>query len=265
MRPPASGTPARAATEKVILTAAKHPLKGQLVRWLIDWSLHQHFSQVLVREATPLAQLDRTLPLLYLVSHVAWWDGYLMVRLNRRAGRDDYIMMEERQLARYGFFRWVGCFSVDRDHPRRALASLRYAATLLSSQPNRAVVVFPQGQIVANDRRPVALATGAARLCRLVDRRLLVVPVALRYEHRGEQHPAAFISTGPPLQVQPSEGSQPHALTERFRTLLEGEMDHLRASILSDDLTTFHPLMAGRASVNDRYDRWRARLPWRRR
>jgi 1-acyl-sn-glycerol-3-phosphate acyltransferase len=252
------------------LPAAKHPVGGALVGALIRNSVRRHFSRVRLRERTPLAGLDRRLPLLLVASHVSWWDGYLMYLLERRAGRDGYFMMEERQLARYGFFRWIGCFSVDRDHPRRAMATLHYAADLLTGAPNRVVIIFPQGSIAPNDHRPLTLASGAARLCRLAGP-TLVAPAALRYEHLADQHPDAFISVGPVRLVEPAEARDPRALTAEFARLLTDEMDGLRAAVLAGQTDGFTQLMAGRASVSDVYDRtlgrWLAALrrPGRRR
>ena len=67
---------------------------------------------------------------------------------------DAYGIMEERQLRRYGFFRRLGMFSVDRENFRSARRSLDYAATLLRGT-GRVLWLFPQGEIVPNDRRPV--------------------------------------------------------------------------------------------------------------
>jgi hypothetical protein len=240
------------------LPARKNGPGGQLVGWLMRWSMRRHFRHVLARYRGDRGVLDPALPLIYLTSHVAWWDGYLMYLVNRRlfAPRDGYLMMEERQLARYGFFRWVGCFSVDRDHPRRALASLHYAADLLTAAPNRALVLFPQGVIVPNDRRPLHLETGVARLVRRLGR-ALVVPVALRYEFLGEQHPTAFASAGTPLLVQ---ASQTRAVTTFMALLTEqltAEMDGLRAAVVDDATHDFTPLLAGSRSVNEAFDRAR--------
>jgi 1-acyl-sn-glycerol-3-phosphate acyltransferase len=201
--------------------------------------------------------LDPALPLLYLVTHVSWWDGYLLYLLNRHLGRDGYLMMEERQLRRYPFFRWVGCFPVDRDQPRRAAVALREAAGLLTGAPNRAVVVFPQGVIAPADRRPLVLQTGAARLARAVGR-VLVLPVALRYEFLGDQHPVTFISAGPPLLI---EGARdPRALTADFTARLTAEADRLREAVVAGDLADFRPILTGATSVNERFDRVRGWL-----
>ena len=71
-------------------------------------------------------------------------------------------MMEESQLRRYFFFSWIGCFSVDRHHPRAAMQSIQYAAHLLKEHPGRMVWLFPQGEIAPNDRRPLVFFRGAA-------------------------------------------------------------------------------------------------------
>jgi 1-acyl-sn-glycerol-3-phosphate acyltransferase len=156
--------------------------------------------------------------------------------------------MEERQLRRFGFFRWVGCFAIDRDRPRRALASLRLAAELLVERPGRALIIFPQGRIVPNDRRPLELETGLVRLIELA-LPVEVIPVALRYEYRREQHPLALIGLGRPIAIETAPDRRA-LLAELTRALTE-EMDRLRRQLLADELDRCQSLLRGRASISD--------------
>ena len=67
--------------------------------------------------------------------------------------REGYVIVEDIQLERYPFFRYLGAFSVNRSDARKAVTSVRYAANVLKNGPNRLLLIFPQGEIRANDAR----------------------------------------------------------------------------------------------------------------
>jgi len=81
---------------------------------------------------------DRQLPrtrraTLYIGNHNTWWDALNPLLLNERViGKRARAMMDEEQLLRYPFFRRLGVFSINRQHPRKALASLDHAVRLLN-------------------------------------------------------------------------------------------------------------------------------------
>ena len=122
------------------------------------------------------------------------------------------------------------------------------------------MVVFPQGRIVPAERRPLLLESGAARLARRAGG-ATVLPVALRYEFLADQHPAAFISAGPPWSVTAEAARDPRALTAALAALLTAEADNLRAAIAADATADFRPLLAGCRSINDLYDQLLRRRP----
>ena len=119
-----------------MITARKFPLGERLVWKLIDRSFRKYFDRVYFRirgEYTD-GQHNR-LPMILFANHSSWWDGYVAALVERLLGVDGYLMVEEKQLRRYFFFAWAGCFSVDRQNSRSALQSLKYAATLLKERP----------------------------------------------------------------------------------------------------------------------------------
>ncbi|NJK78410.1 MAG: hypothetical protein HC914_00205 [Chloroflexaceae bacterium] len=112
-------------------------------------------------------------PLILYMNHSAWWDLYMTALLNYEVFRrrfDSYGMMEEQQLRRYRFFTWMGAFSIHRSDRAEATRSLVYISRVLQEQPGRALYMFPQGQIVPNDQRPLKLYTGVARIARQIGR-----------------------------------------------------------------------------------------------
>lgn len=171
---------------------------------------------------------------------------------------ESYIMMEEAQLARYGFFRFCGAFGVDRHDPRAGLRSVAYAADLLRQSPWRVVWIFPQGEITPNDRRPLATFRGAAHIAKRVagaGSTIRCIPMALRFEFRREQRPEALIRLGPAHIV----AGQPDvkALQCEMDQRLQREMDALREDTASGASDDYQTILRGRPSVNVVWDRVR--------
>ena len=239
-----------------MLPAQKIPLGGTLVRRMIYSSLQKHFDRIYFRSATPITAEQRRLPLIFCANHSNWWDGYVAALLERHLKLDAYLMMEEAQLRRYFFFRWVGCFSVDRHNARSAVKTIQYAARVLKGHPGRFVWLFPQGEIAPNDRRPLVFFRGAAHLAKLAAPALLY-PVATRIEYMAEQHPDLYISIGQPLLIGEEELHTPDFLknyTKLLETKVTDELDQLRADIVAGQLTTFTTIMHGKASANRMFD-----------
>ncbi|GCE14009.1 lysophospholipid acyltransferase family protein [Tengunoibacter tsumagoiensis] len=239
-----------------MITAAKFPPGSWLVWRLIHSSLSKHFDRVYFRMEHELTPEHLQRPMIICANHFSWWDGYVAALLQKQLKLDGYLMMEEAQLKRYFFFRWIGCFSVDREHPRAAMQSLHYAARLFAEKPSRMVWIFPQGVIRPNDARPLTFFTGAAHLSRLAAPAYLY-PLASRIEYMAEQRPNLFISMGSPLLITKESSAQPEFLkqtTHQLETLVTAELDRLRADILSGELTNFTQLMHGRASANRIFD-----------
>lgn len=240
-----------------MIPARKFPLGKRLVWELIERSFRKYFDRVYFRmRSTNTHEQSGTLPMIISANHSSWWDGYVIALIDRLLGTDGYLMVEEKQLRRYFFFTWIGCFSVDRQNARSALQSLKYAATLLKGQPGRMVSLFPQGEIFPNDRRPLVFYNGVAYLARMVNP-VLIYPLAIRIEYLAEQRPALFISMGDPVQIDTAQTKEAHFIkscTQQLEASLTAELDLLRADILSGNYTDFKTVIQGKASTNRIFD-----------
>jgi chlorobactene lauroyltransferase len=248
-----------------MISAREFPLGEMLVWLLIKTSLQKHFDRVFFRIRDERTEEQRILPMIICANHSSWWDGYVAALVKHHLGVEGYLMMEESQLRRYFFFSWMGCFSVDRHHPRAAMQSIQYAAHLLKERPGRMVWLFPQGEIAPNDRRPLVFFRGAARLAKLSAPALLY-PLAIRIEYLAEQYPDLFISLGEPLYVNTEDMQIPCSL-KHYTKILEDrvttELDQLRTDVLASDYSTFTLLMHGRTSTNRILDACLFRTPLR--
>ena len=240
-----------------IITAYKHGWPRRAVDALIRRKLHGGINQIRVQGLTALRSVLDTEPggTLFLANHSCWWDLFLVHYLNESIPVDGYGMMEHFNMVRFGFFRRIGAFSVDRTDPSSVRASLDYAAGLLRA-PRSGVWVFPQGTIATNDARPLAFQPGIRALVRRAGR-VRVVAVAFRYDFWQDEHPEALVRFGPPAWVDRTDLP---TLIPTWESRLTGELDALRGDSLTQDASRFEPLMHGRRSVSATYARLRARF-----
>jgi 1-acyl-sn-glycerol-3-phosphate acyltransferase len=192
---------------------------------------------------------------LILANHSCWWDLFLAQIVNDAIPADGYGMMEHFNLHRFGFFRRIGGFSVDRTDPVSVRASLKYAAGLLQ-EPRAVVWIFPQGKIEGNDVRPLRFQNGIRALVRQAGR-VRVVPMALRYEFWQDERPEALFRFGERTTVDRSDLP---TLVPTFERRLTEELDALRLDSIAQRADRFVGLMAEQPSISDRYARFRARF-----
>jgi chlorobactene lauroyltransferase len=214
------------------------------------------FHRIYLRQTapTPPAQF----PVLAYANHSSWLDANIIPILNERIWhRDGYVMMEDIQLQRYQFFRYMGAFSVNRQDPREAVTSLRYATDILRSGSNRMLLMFPQGEILHNDHRPLGFFSGVGHIARQAAP-CAAYPIALRYEFIGEQKPEAFISIGAPLNISPDSQSAKE-LANDMQQQLTTEIDRLHADLVARNYTGFVTLLSGTWSINRLWDAVRGR------
>ena len=235
--------------------------KGLIYRALVLPACWNMFSRVWLHIAGPLPHPSEG-PLVAYMNHPGWWDGYMAFLLDKLVLRErfaSYIMMEEQQLRAYRFFTLCGAFSVGR-RPGEAERSVGYVSRLLRERRDRMLWIMPQGRIAPNDRRPLHVFPGAARVA--LRSGALLWPVALRYEFRGEQRPEAFIRAGP--IHRPPPGMDEHALTEEVGAYLTAAADALRDEVNAERLEGYRALLHGRPGVNRLFDAFTRRLPGRR-
>lgn len=237
------------------IPAAKNPILDELLyRCFARWSLWRYFNCVWLQSHGPLPH-PRNGPLIIYLNHSSWWDGYLMYVIHRivlRGQFDAHLLMEEKQLRRYRFFRWSGAFSINRDDPEDSQRAQAYAAALLrGGRRPRLLFIFPQGRIVPNDLRPLITYPGIARIAAQVGN-VVLCPVALRYELLGRQFAEAFIRIGPWHRLRNPDDIE-DTLADITRRLTEA-CDALRDDVLHMRFERFRPLLRGRRGIDETFD-----------
>lgn len=245
------------------IPAAHSPLLHALIyHSLVLPAIRSSFAQVRVHaEGLPSKSDD---PLIIYLTHSSWWDAYMLFLMADRllpSPRQSYVMMEAKQLRRYRFFRWCGAFSVERSNPRDILRSLTYISACLSAQPGRVLWIFPQGEIIHPDLRPISFYPGLTHIIRRLES-VTLWPIALRYEFYNEQRAMALIRAGRPYRV--SSASPPAELlsesSAQLTALASSLRDHAQQACLDD----YQVLLQGRIGIDQWFDQLRERwLPHR--
>ncbi len=212
--------------------------------------MRRHFSGVHLLGDPP--QIDPGRPLLLLPNHSTWWDGFFVYLLNRRLwDRRPYLMMLESQLKKNRFFSRLGAFSVNPDSPREVRTALQYTLAHMTAEQEDAtlVILFPQGELLPWRRRPLHYRAGLAWLLERAPADIQVVQMAIRAEFLGEQRPAVF------LLLSPTADGRKEAIAIDWPAQHEALLQGLEDRIVAGERGQL--LLAGRASVNRRFERMR--------
>jgi 1-acyl-sn-glycerol-3-phosphate acyltransferase len=241
---------------RVVVEARKHPSIERVCAWYGRRLLAKEFARVwLGGTAWP----ETHAPTIAVLNHSSWWDPLVALFLSRYLfRRDAYGIMQGEQLLRYPFFRRIGYFGATGTGLQDVRALLAYATSTLRSGPRRTLWITPQGALLPA-RASLVFRSGAAHLARAVPE-ALVVPVALRYEFRAEQHPECFVRTGEPVRSLNQE--PPRVLSQRLEQAVRQELATLDRELLGPVESRYDSVLHGRTSLSQVYDRTWGRWGW---
>lgn len=203
--------------------------------------IKRRFHALRVENLDFLKQRDKRIPLVFCANHSSWWDGLIAYQLWRTCEIDGFVMMEEKQLKDLQLFRKLGAFSVVRESPREAVKSINYATDLLKNRENRAVWIFPQGEIKPNDARPLGFFNGISRIVEKLGN-CNFLPVAMRYEFLNEFKPEIYVKIGQMQRFHKNEKFDSKDLTGKFETQLTDLLDALKNDIAAGNTESYKKL-----------------------
>jgi 1-acyl-sn-glycerol-3-phosphate acyltransferase len=196
-----------------------------------------------------LPQPDPNLPLLLVPNHSNWWDGFFVYLLNDQIlKRNLYLMMLDRQLAKYKFFARIGAFGITPGDKENVQESLNYSFELLQLK-NVMITMFPQGVLLPWGKRPLNFKKGIESIIQLYKKPINILPLAIRSEYGGEQRANAFFQFGENFVVDAQSFQGVKWLEEVELKLL----NDLAEKIVDGDHGI--KLLAGRGSVNVKMDK----------
>lgn len=218
-----------------------HPLDGftHLFGLYLRRLSARSFRGIWVRERVPLPAGG----FIAAPNHTSWWDGFVPFMLQRRFAprMPFYLMMSERELRRFPFFRWGGAFSVDAASARRARASVIYAAQCASR--GAGVWIFPEGRI-APPGAPLPFTSGFVHAA--VRAATPIVPVAIRYAFLEAQRPDVFVEAA--QAIDPHETGAAARTHEIVAAMLSRIDDDIAKGCALDGRTS---LLAARRGIDD--------------
>lgn len=197
---------------------------------------------------------NEKLPVLYLANHSSWWDGLIIFLLTEKASElDHYMMMEEKQLKQYAFFRKLGAFPVHKENLKSVKQALMTAKK--NMQAGGALWLFPQGKIMHQDVRPLELEGGASFLVRQFEQ-VVVKPVTLHYTFNQFQKPTVSVVFGEEALV--SGGAlRSKEVTYMLSGLLETQLNAHQAQVIANpDFSNeeFRQMTRTSQSTSDAFD-----------
>ena len=135
---------------------------------------------------------EKNLPVLLILNHVSWWDGFWAMYMNLKLfKRKFHFMMLEDQLKKYWFFQKSGGFSVKKKS-RSIIESLNYSVEILSDNHNL-LLLFPQGQISSIHVSSFEFEKGVERILKKVSGKIQVIFAACLTDYFSESKPGLYI------------------------------------------------------------------------
>ncbi|WP_428376556.1 lysophospholipid acyltransferase family protein [Lichenicoccus sp.] len=224
----------------------------------LRFSFSRNFHAVRLSGALPV--LPELQPVIVFSNHPSWWDPALFILLTDHMfrGRPCFGPMDEDSLQRYGFFRRLGVFGVEKSSLAGAKRFLQVARHILGQSSGPAgrgmVWVTAEGGFTDQRKRPITLRPGIAHLARSVPDALLV-PLAIEYGFWNESRPEVMIRFGTPMPADAQRRTTDW--TALLQTALSAEMDALARDTMSRDRSRFQRVLRGRAGASLPYDLYR--------
>ncbi len=258
MAGPCSGPVAEAMPDRGADPAAlRSEAMLRLFAWYLRWRLRRSFHAVRLSGALP--ELPPGRPVILFANHPSWWDPALYIVLADKLfrGRPSFGPMDATSLARYGFFRRLGVFGIDKNSmtgARRFLEVARHVLGRSSGPGGRAMLwITAEGEFTDARRRPVTLRPGIAHLARIPD--VLLLPLAIEYVFWNESRPELLLRFGTPIPADP--GMRTADWNIRLRNALGCEMDALSRDSMSREKARFHDILRGGSGSSFAYDLYR--------
>lgn len=214
--------------------------------------LKKHFYRIHLSGEDNFRERRKNLPTIIYSNHSNWWDGLVCFYLSYDHWKEDaYMMMDINQMRKYKFFRMIGAFSVNRESAFESFETIKYSHELLKN-PERVLWIFPQGEMLPQDVRPLKFQRGTAKIAQMAGG-ANIIPAVISYEYLKEQRAEIFIKTGRPLEAENTDN--PDKLTAEMEKILEEELNIQKKNIADRNTGDYKIIFGGKESRNKIIDR----------
>lgn len=171
--------------------------------WLFTCYLNRLFRRSfhVIRFSGAYAQLEKaeSYPCILYSNHQTWWDGLLEWPVITHFRLNHLLMMEEKNLRRFPFFRRVGVFGVDLDSRSGRSAGLLYAIRgLRDGADRRTLILYPQGELLPSHEGWRPFQPGLEKILRAVPGSR-AIPVAKHLRMGRYPKPEVILHFGAPV------------------------------------------------------------------
>jgi len=256
-----------------LLPAAFSPRLFRGFAWYLRRLLRSDFKGIHLSLGTPAAftaSANHPGPIIVLMTHSAWWDPLIGLFLAERfhAHRRGCAPMDIAMIRKFGFFKKLGLFGIDPEHPDAARAMRDYVLSFFEQGPYPTLWLTPQGNF-ADPRNPINLRPGAAAICAACTPKPgtqvssaastshppAAIAVAIEYVFRLDRKAEVFIHAQ--AITPPDKPSTPH-WHRALSAGLNAAAAQLAQDVCSHDPTRFETALSRATKVNPLYDLWKS-------
>ncbi|MBF0253793.1 MAG: lysophospholipid acyltransferase family protein [Candidatus Omnitrophica bacterium] len=237
-----------------------HQKNAWVTRWfsgLAESKLRKNFRRCSLTQTSVIPDFEPGVPILGLVNHTSWWDALMGMYMARRVFRKDfYGVFAAEELRRYGIFRLVGCYGLDRSDPRDFKPFLKYTREILSGK-SAILWIFPQGELMSHDDSPMKFKTGFAHIARQFPR-VHLLKINLFYDFWVDSKPEIVIDVLPLETVVPrKEPGFVDELTDGTAREMSERLEAVRRIVRERDSAALKELFRREHGANFFYDFYR--------
>jgi 1-acyl-sn-glycerol-3-phosphate acyltransferase len=152
-------------------------------------------------------KIQKNKSILITPNHISWWDGFFIDFAVRNIfHKNIFLMMLEAQLKRFWFFSKLGAYSINPGNVKSVLETVNYTSLLLE-KPGNFLVVYPQGEIEAYEKKPLTLKKGLDLIIKKSKKDFIILPAAFKIQYYNEKNPSVLFSFGNMLDSKEIENN----------------------------------------------------------
>ena len=210
------------------IPANESPLFMKGFRIYVRWLFKRRFSAVWLKQDYYPDDKSKTI---YYLNHHSWWDGLIPVLLNEyQFHQQARALMEDQQMREHPFFAKIGAFSINREQPKKAVTSLRYAVDSFD-RPKASLFIYPEGKITPPGSE-LTFEGGLAWLSRKLPE-VDVIPIGIYMHTIRHDKPELHLHVGPPPDTEGYHSKE--RLNQKFEQQLTAMLSNLQAISGFDD------------------------------
>ncbi len=241
----------------LMITHSRNPL---ITHWFSAYAkgkLKQNFSNISLTKTSCLPKFEDNVPVIVISNHSSWWDAMLAMYLGWYVFKREYYgVFAAEQLKRYGIFRKVGCFGIDRESSQDTRNFLRYTQTLLNEQ-SRLLWIYPQGDLISAEALPLKFKKGYVNMLSRL-KRVHLLKMAVSYDFWLESKPEIVIDIMPLEYIEPQPSALvANELNERIQLELTERLIVVRDIVIARDKSQLNPILTAQHGTNLAYDGYR--------